>query len=227
MCGKVWVYLFLSRGTYWVIPWEVRRMNTQQKALLVGMILGDAYLQKTGKNNARIRLEHSQKQFDYLVWKAQQFPEFFQGKPEKITRFNPIYKKTYAYERWQSYASPEIGKYQRLFYDHGKKIIPDEFNRLFVHPRSLAVWFMDDGYLYHRDKMGYLYIPKLSSISMHLLLKALQSNFGLHPTVKVKKRGNSVLVFSVKETEKLLRFITPFIIPSMRYKLLDPVSTEA
>ena len=70
-------------------------MKKQQKAILVGTVLGDAFLQKTGKQNARIRLEHSDKQKNYLVWKASFFPEYFQGKPEELSRLNPVYKKVF------------------------------------------------------------------------------------------------------------------------------------
>ena len=91
-------------------------MNKQQKAVLTGMIMGDAFLQKTGAQNARIRLEHSAKQKNYLFWKAAFFPEFFQGKPTMLERFNNTYGKTYEYVRWQSNSSPEIGKFQKIFY---------------------------------------------------------------------------------------------------------------
>ncbi len=200
-------------------------MNSTQKAILVGMILGDAYLQKTGKYNARIRLEHSTSQVNYLIWKAKQFPEFFQGKPTKLMRQNPVFGKTYRYSRWQSSSSPEIGKYLRIFYKQGEKIIPKEIGLLLKDPISLAVWYMDDGYLYKRDKIAYIYIPNYSRSEINILLETLKQNFGLEPKMKQKKKGK-VLVFSVLNTYKLLSSISAYIIPSMFYKLLDPVSTE-
>lgn len=202
-------------------------MNTKQKAILVGMILGDAYLQKTGEKNARIRLEQSQKQREYLEWKAHQFPEFFQGKPTEVKRYNPVFQKTYQYVRWQSYASPEIGKFRLLFYHIGRKCIPKELPILLKDPISIAVWYMDDGYLYKRDKMAFIYLPRLTSEEVTIVLSTLQHNFGLLPTVKTKKKGNISLAFSVAETRKLLSLVARYIIPSMQYKLLDPVSTEA
>ncbi len=202
-------------------------MNKRQKAILLGMILGDAYLQKTGKRNARIRLEQSQKQQEYLLWKVEQFPEFFQGKPTVLSRYNAVYGKTYRYIRWQSYASPEIGAYQRLFYRQGTKIIPENLSDLLVDPYSIAVWYMDDGYLYHRDKVAYLYLPRYTEADRERLHRVLRENFQLQPTIKIKKKGNCVFVFSVRETKKLLTLITPYIIPYFHYKLLDPVSTEA
>ena len=204
-------------------------MNKAQRAILVGMILGDAYLQKTGKRNARIRLEHSEKQRGYLLWKGLQFPEFFQGKPQELVRFNPVYKQQYRYWRWQSNASPEIGRFRRMFYQDSKKIIPQGLPKLLVSPLSLTVWFMDDGYFYPRDKMAYLYIPKYSQKEREVLRETLKSNFSLETKLKVKRGENLVLVFNVKETRRLISLIKPFIIPSMPAKISssDPLSTAA
>lgn len=182
------------------------------------MILGDAYLQKTGKKNARIRLEHSVKQREYLFWKGKFFPEFFLGKPKMISRFNPVFGKQYSYLRWQSNASPEIGKFRQKFYLDNKKIIPDELTKIFLDPLSLAVWFMDDGYFYQRDKMSYIYLPKLTRKEQEILLSTLKNNFSLEPNIKIKKRGNPVLVFNVIETQKLMSLIKPYVISSLKYK---------
>ncbi len=200
-------------------------MNKVQKAILTGMILGDCYLQKTGSKNARIRLEHSDKQKDYLIWKASFFPEFFQGKPTGLPRFNPKFNKTYHSVRWQSNSSPEIGDYQKKFYLNHKKTIPDNFNLLLTDPVSLAIWYMDDGYLYKRDKIAYIYLPKYTNKEIKILLQTLRDNFGLNPVLKVKRGGNLVLIFSVVETKKLIEIVRPHIFEKMGYKLLDPVST--
>lgn len=201
-------------------------MNKTQKAVLIGMVLGDAYLQKTGAKNARIRLEHSEKQKEYLLWKARMFPEYFQGKPKVYTRFNSVFGKSYRYIRWQSNASCEIGNMRRLFYINNKKTITQALIAHVFHPLSLSVWYMDDGYLYARDKMAYIYVPKLSEQELANIVTILQKNFGLHAHVKTKKNNTNVLTFTVGETEKLLAIVAPYIIPSMQYKLLDPVSTE-
>ncbi len=70
-------------------------MDKIQKAVVIGSILGDGFLQKTGKNNARLRLEHSFKQQDYLIWKCQILNNFFQKKPEILTRTNLKFGKSY------------------------------------------------------------------------------------------------------------------------------------
>ena len=83
----------------------------------------------------------------------------------------------------------------------------------------LAVWFMDDGYYYPRDRIAYLYLPKLDQASIDNLLNALKVNFNLSPILKIKKRGEYVLNFSVVETKKLVQLIKLFVISSMSYKI--------
>lgn len=202
-------------------------MDKIQKAIVIGTILGDGFLQKTGKNNARLRLEHSLKQQDYLIWKCQVLNNFFQKKPEILQRFNLKFGKSYQYIRNQSYSGLEFGKLHQLFYIDGKRVIPNTISKLLKNPMSLAVWFMDDGYYYSRDKIAYIYLPKLDSDSINNLLIALNLNYGLSPQLKIKKRGENVLNFTVKDTAKLIQIIKPYIIKSMSYKLpFDPVSTE-
>lgn len=201
-------------------------MTQKQKDVVIGMILGDAYLQKTGKQNARLRLEQGISQRDYLEWKVVQLQNYFQSKIQVLKRENPIWRKTYQYVRIQSTTSPEFGKLRNIFYSKSQKIIPKTIEMFFKNPLSLAIWFMDDGYYYHRDKIAYLYIPNFDKESIKYLLEMLKNNFNLLPVLKQKKRG-SVLIFSVIETQKLISLIGKYIISSMRYKLPpDPVSTD-
>lgn len=205
-------------------------MTRDQKSVVIGSILGDGYLQKTGKENARLRLEHSFKQRDYLLWKWQVLKNFFQSKPQYLERNNLKFGKTYQYVRAQSYSGAEFGKLQRLFYKDNLKVIPDKIKLLLKDPLALAVWFMDDGYFYARDKMAYLYLPSYDQNSLKNLMETLKSNFNLEPVLKKKKRGELVLVFSVSETVKLLTLVKNFIVPAMEYKLkilFDPVSTDS
>lgn len=203
-------------------------MTKIQKAVIIGSILGDGFLQKTGSKNARLRLEHSLKQKEYLIWKCQILGNYFQSKPQILERNNPIFGKTYQYIRAQSYSGSELGKLYQLFYIDGKKIIPNKISDLLKDPLCLAIWFMDDGYYYQRDKLAYIYLPKYDQISINNLLNVLKVNFNLSPILKIKRRGEYVLNFSVAETEKLVQIINPFVISLMKYKLpLDPVSTES
>lgn len=204
-------------------------LNKREGEIVIGTILGDGYLQATGARNARLRLEHGIKQKDYIFWKWQQLQRIMQDRPKKIVRYNPIYKKIYSYYRCQSHSSPELGKLRRIFYRENQKIVPNNLGRLLKSKLSLAVWYMDDGYYYQRDKTAYIYLSKFSRENIDKLTEVLKRNFNLVPKIEIKKNGNFNLKFTVAETGKLINLIQAEIIPSMMYKLPKtlniPVST--
>lgn len=195
------------------------RLTKRQESIITGSVLGDCFLQKTGSQNARIRFEHGEKQKDYLIWKGAQFPRLFQGKPSHLQRVHPKTKKCYEYWRWQSNATPEIGKLRNIFYPGGEKIIPVNISDLLTDPVGLAVWYMDDGYYDLRSKSSYIYLGKVSANEASLLQNALFKNFGLNSKIYDKKNKGHALFFGVQETKKFHEIIRASIIPSMQYKL--------
>ncbi len=197
------------------------KFSKEQIAILIGMILGDAFLQKTGGKNARLRLEHSSKQKEYLFWKISKFPKLFQGRPKYLERKHPISGKAYKYWRHQSNSTPALGKWQRVFYPEGKKTIPANIESLLNNSLSLAVWYMDDGYYYGRDKVSYLYLGRTSKNEAVLIKNTLENNFGLVSKVLDKKNKGFVIYFSPQETLKLHRAIKEFVLPFFEYKLAD------
>ena len=58
-------------------------ITKRQYEIILGTIMGDGYIQMTGKKNARLRFEHSEKQKDYINWKWQELKNWMQDKPKK------------------------------------------------------------------------------------------------------------------------------------------------
>lgn len=203
----------------------------EQKSILIGTILGDAYLQKTGKKNSRLRLEHGKKQKEYLLWKVSKFPCLFQGKSKYVKRQHPLSQKIYEYWRHQSSSTPELGKWRKIFYQNDKKCIPDNLETILEDPLSLAVWYMDDGYYYDRDKISCLYLGRIEKKQAQIVQRVLMKNFRIISRVVDKKRKGFVIYFSPEETLKLHRKIDKFVLPLFHYKLrvvnpFDPVTTD-
>src|SRR3990167_10343837 len=118
----------------------MKGLGKKQREVLIGLVLGDGFLQATGKTNARLRLEHSAKQKSYLEWKYEVLKNFMQAPPKHIERVNPVWQRTYEYYRCQTHASPYLGKLRRLFYNGNRKVIPENIQSLLKAPQSLAVW---------------------------------------------------------------------------------------
>lgn len=190
-----------------------------QREALIGMVLGDAYLQPTGKRNARLRLEHSVKQKDYIFYKYELLKNMMQRKPKFIKRFNPHWKKHYSYYRLQSHSSPIFGKFRRWFYPEGKKRIPINIKGLLKTPLSLAIWYMDDGYYYHRDECIFLYLSDYPAQDIQRLKETLEENYDLLAKYKKRKKSERYLFFNKEETKKFIRIVRPHIIPLFDYKL--------
>jgi len=191
-------------------------LTAKQKFILYGAILGDGFLQKTGSKNARLRLEQGAKQKEYLFWKVGMLSLLFQGKPRKVERIHLITKNQYSYWRHQSQANPFLGKLRNVFYPQGKKIIPQNIEKC-LNPASLAVWYMDDGYYYLRDKCGYLYLGNVSQTEAETLQNALKNKFQLCVHWLKKKKGYAIY-FPPTEMRKLKLLLKGLYLEQFNYK---------
>jgi len=192
-------------------------LSREQKSILFGIILGDGYLQKTGKKNARLRLEHGERQKEYLLWKVRKLGKFFQGKAKYLERIHPITKKKYCYWRHQSQSTPYLGKLRKIFCPEGKKKIPEKLEK-YLTPLTLTVWYMDDGYYYLRDRCSYLYLGNVSEKEAKIVTRVLSEKFIIAARVKQKKKGYAIY-FSPEETQKLKNLIKGHMLSQFKYKL--------
>ena len=192
-------------------------LSREQKSILFGIILGDGYLQKTGKKNARLRLEHGEQQKEYLLWKVRKLGKFFQGKAKYLERIHPITKKKHCYWRHQSQSTPYLGKLRKIFYPEGKKKIPEKLEK-YLTPLTLTVWYMDDGYYYLRDRCSYLYLGNVSEKEAKIVTRVLSEKFVIAARVKQKKKGYAIY-FSPEETQKLKNLIKGHMLSQFKYKL--------
>lgn len=206
------------------------KLSKRQKAILLGMILGDAYLQKTGKANARLRLEHSSKQAEYMHWKYKQLKSLFQSVPRKLERRHPKTGNINHYVRLQSHSSPILGKMRRQFYDdNNKKQLPKNINAVLDSPITIAVWYMDDGYYDKRDKSAHIYLQAFDHKDIERLVDVFHERYNIVPKWYCRPDRNACqLNFTGKQKYKLLKLVNPYLIGPMRYKTpLDPVTTES
>lgn len=203
----------------WKVYYQIMKLNKEQESALIGIILGDGYLQKTGSRNARLRLEHRLDHKDYLVWKTKILPELFQGRPTLINRIHPKTQKTYKYARFQSNSSPILGKLRKLFYPQDKKVIPDNLSKIVKSDIALAVWYMDDGYYYPRDKCAYIYLGIVSGKEARIASDVIANTFNVPNRILDKKKKGFVIYFSPSNAKILKEKIKKYIVPVMAYKI--------
>jgi hypothetical protein len=132
-----------------VIPREVGKMfftarknlklevSDRQIAILIGCLLGDAYLTKLGK----IQIEQSEK--EYIDWKYQELASIsYPNPPKNVVRFDKQDNRvTKSYRFW---TRQYFRIWRNNWYQSNRKIFPKQLAHL-ITPLTIAVWYMDDG----------------------------------------------------------------------------------
>lgn len=213
-------------------------MNKQDKALLIGMVLGDGHLHHSG----RLTIEHSLAQEEFVKYKKEIL--------EKIcTPYTRWHKNTSLHYRerldertgkvYKQVSCHKTHKYlkviHRWIYSPTKTYKRWVLNKL--TPQALAIWFADDGNL--RKKYS-TRTGKLSSIQVSLYTHCsyeqacvvrdyFLEEWGIDFKIYKHKTKNKVLHYlcaNTKEGIKFISLISPYKIPSMEYKI-DLESTSA
>lgn len=184
----------MSRVTHYLTPlhWEV----------IYGSHLGDGSF-RSGRFNTQIRFLHGKGQQDYCEWKASLFPHLVAWQGDLGTDgigidLMPLHELT-----------PFIQKHPR------KGVISSSLIDSLT-PRSLAIWYMDDGsFDAQRQNRCYISCKSMSSEVLSLL-KAKFASYGIAAVVGVRKH----LQFGVEATQSFHALIAPYVHPSMDYKLM-------
>lgn len=191
------------------------RLVIPQRAeeILIGCILGDAYITKLGK----IRIEHSLKQKDYLLWKYNElkslaYSRIYEAK-RRDKRNGNVYRSLYITLR--QYFRP----WRNIWYRDNRKIFPEEIS---ITNLSLAVWYMDDGYL-DEGRRFMISIDGFSEEDKKRIKKFFQEKLHLETVIHSHKK----LLIRKCSAGDFLEKIKPFILPCMKYKILNPVTTDS
>jgi len=115
-------------------------LTKRQKDILVGLLLGDGCLEtQTNGKTFRLKVEHSQKQKDYVYWLYKEFKNIIPGEIYERKRLDGRLSVGF-----QTHSSSSFRFFYHQFYPNGKKVIPKVIGKI-IQPISIAVWFMDDG----------------------------------------------------------------------------------
>lgn len=195
------------------------KLSEIQRSILVGTLLGDAYLEPRGKaptfryifsqkKSQQVYVEHVFSHFSTWCSKAPAIAKTGIDKDGKITE--SCYFKTCTH--------PSFSFYANQFYSfNGNKVVPKLLHK-WLSPRALAYWFMDDG---SRLK-NYGYILNTQNFSLkeqEILADALGRRHRLEVNIH-KDRSKYRLYITVKSKDAFRDLIKPFIIPSFEYKLI-------
>ncbi|OGE41919.1 hypothetical protein A3B45_01770 [Candidatus Daviesbacteria bacterium RIFCSPLOWO2_01_FULL_39_12] len=180
-------------------------VSDRQVEILVGCLLGDAYLTKLGK----IQIEQSDKQKEYVDWKYQELATISYSQPKEVVRFEKRDNRvTKSYRFW---TRQYFKSWRNIFYRNNRKIYPKDLAK-WISPLSIAVWHMDDGcYSYGECIFS---TESFDLESRQELVKKLDIF-----DIKTILKGNGKLRIRRNSLSKFFELVKPYIHSSMYYKL--------
>ncbi len=187
----------------------VGSLTELQRSIIIGTILGDGYLRiVSGKKNALLEVNHALSQKGYVDWKYEMLEALCKSGPK--ARVSNGTRRAY---RFTTRQHPEITKLHFAFYGEGRKSVPET---LVLDPIMLAVWFMDDG---SRCRASDVYLntqqftrrdqERLRALLVTLSIESSLNKDKEYLRIRIKKSS----------VPTLFELISPYIIPSMAYKI--------
>jgi hypothetical protein len=196
-------------------------LNDNQTQLMLGGLLGDSYLAPSHDNkSARLQIGHCKAQREYLEWKKS-FVRDISGNTN-----THVDKDGFVSYSFATKCVPILKEYRDMFYDkNGIKII----NRSILDklsPLGLAIWIMDDGCNDRYNSNLVLYTNCFTLEEQEIIRTYFEETFGVRSHLKSRVYpGNPkryyFLAFTTRGSRKLSNIIRPFIIDSMKYKLVE------
>ena len=200
---------------------ETRR---RLRGAIIGMVLGDGTLSKRGA----LTIGHSTRQREYLLFKAA-IAQNLQRRAVKVRE--RTYTSTYGTFpaiRFTTQERPIYRRLRKLMYPNGAKSISRRVLD-YLDERGIAIWFMDDGSTSVKNRRGRPHAVETTlntycsqsgnQIIIGYFLEKWGLRFGLN-----KSHGGWRLRMGTREARRLATLISPFVIPSMQYKL-EPLHT--
>ena len=193
-------------------------MTERQRDIIIGTVLGDSYIPFSKSGKTHIEIKQADKYKEYVFWLHDNLKDLF---PKSIPRQRKDNNQWYV----TSSFSYELNELHKLFYNEGRKTIPENIEKLLISPLSLAVWFMDDGTLDYRvkDHCAFHFCTNcFTKEETQRLIDVLYSNFGIitsmHYTLCRGKRHARIYI-GAKGRERFIKLISPYILDCFKYKL--------
>src|SRR3989344_3950922 len=214
----------------WVFVKKDIALTQMQRSLIVGSLLGDGTMRLgEGAINANFKVEQGLIQKAYVFWKYKILQPLVFTEPKLSYRYDIVGKK-YPKSWWfRTVRHPVLTEVYQTFYTQsgfrtGRKIVPENIVTD-LNPLALAVWIMDDG-SYSRGKID-ISTYSFTLIEIEFLRQMLEEKFNINMSYYRDRDKGYRLYCNMVETQKLIKIIRPYIIPTMMYKIgfRNPVTT--
>jgi hypothetical protein len=216
-----------SRNNNDLLSQEFLPLSEEEKALIMGTLLGDAHLQKRG-NSFRLKITHGINQKSYVYWKHKKLERLCLTTQAPKVETD---KKGFQFVTFYTSSGKWLTEMYNLFYikkDENsrpvKTITKKLIDSLPMHPMVLAVLFMDDGSVRNDCFSGKIATQGFTKEESHLLCEYLKK-WGIEGKVVAHKVSKNQYYISLPRLtfNMLVSAIRPIVqeIPEMSYKLND------
>lgn len=192
-------------------------LNSQEREVLVGLLLGDLNANKRAKN-ARLQFAQGILHKEYLEALYELFKDYCPAGPRVIAHL-PDKKtgKVHSSIRLNTFSLPCFNEFYELFYISGKKVVPNTIGDLLT-PLGLCYWICDDG---SWNKVGRYLILCTNSFTLaevELLIEVLNKKFNLGCYKCRDGTAYRIIIpaYSIPKLQVLLKDIMPGM---MRHKI--------
>lgn len=191
-------------------------LSIEQAAIVIGKILGDGCLEKNG-HHVRLRIEQSDKQKEYVFWLFEKLKPFVAKAPSSLFYKGRGGKST---KRWRfSTRSLQLfDQYLDVFYPSGKKKIPKNIADYLQNPLTLAIWYMDDGYLRTDQSGAYLCTSSFNEEEHKKLQNSIWKVYSIETSIHFAGKYPRLHIPS-RYLQQFMQTIKPFILNCFQYKL--------
>lgn len=194
------------------------KLTEKQRAIIIGNVLGDGYLEFNGFRGTRLQMKQAERSKEYIWWLFNEFKDICKSEPKQRKDNNQWFFGTRYLD--------ELTILRNIFYDtNGKKIVPDDIENLLSDPLTLAIWYMDDGTLDWRPKDHFAFSLTINCFSVEesqKLSQALLKNFNIYSSIQnplCRGKRYPKLYIGKHGRENFLNLIQPYIIDCFKYKL--------
>lgn len=197
-------------------------ITKKQRELIIGSLLGDATMRiGKGAKNANVKMEHGLNQKEYVEWKYEILKPWVFTPPKLSYRYRENGERYLKSWWFRTIRHPKLTEIYKKFYigeesKNRKKIIP-RFLEENITPLMLSVLIMDDG-SYSKKKID-ISTYSFSLEDICFFQKCLKNIFDVESNFYKDRDKGYRMYFNQKETKKLIKLISPYIIPSMKYKI--------
>jgi len=207
------------------------KLNTIQKEILVGTLLGDATLSKSKSIALNVKFEQKLANKEYVNHLYEIF-EPYVGTPPRVRNITGGGAKDRHSIWFRTYRHIDFKFYYDLFYrktnnnnstDLRKKRVPKLIHK-FLTPRALAYWYMDDGSCYYKksknsqQKVHNFNTQSFSYEDIKILKEALKLNFNFDTNI-YRDRDYYLLYIQPQSTDGFTKLIKPFLLEIFDSKL--------